>query len=152
MSGKNCDIWYTEILRLIYIQFVLLCNVSHDQASPFCTGQPVFTLAEPGDVIIICGEFNSGVEILKESWEPEQVFTVTKIIQHPNYKPTTVRQHKPLLLRHCSNKDTNLSYSKSNPSPTHLEAIRKICTLAAASFWNFAFSRQLLTLITLARS
>ena len=52
----------------------------------------MFTLAEPKDVVIICGEFNSGVEILTESEEPEQLFTVTKIIQHPNYKPTTVRQ------------------------------------------------------------
>ena len=60
-------------------------------ASPFCTGQPVFVLAEPEDVVIICGEFNSGIEIINESWEPEQVFTVTKIIQHPDYKPTTVR-------------------------------------------------------------
>ena len=63
---------------------------SNFQASPFCTGSPVFSLAEPSDVIIICGEFNSGVEILSESYEPEQVFTVTKIIQHPDYKPTTV--------------------------------------------------------------
>ena len=68
-------------------------------ASPFCTGQPVFVLAEPEDVVIICGEFNSGVEIINESWEPEQVFTVTKIIQHPDYKPTTVRSqnHYPNL-------------------------------------------------------
>ena len=65
-------------------------------ASPFCTGQPVFVLAEPEDVVIICGEFNSGVEIINESWEPEQVFTVTKIIQHPDYKPTSVRQQKTL--------------------------------------------------------
>ena len=68
----------------------LLLLFSNFQASPFCTGSPVFSLAEPSDVIIICGEFNSGVEILSESYEPEQVFTVTKIIQHPDYKPTTV--------------------------------------------------------------
>ena len=61
-------------------------------ASPFCTGQPVFVLAEPEDVVIICGEFNSGIEIINESWEPEQVFTVKKIIQHPDYKPTQVMQ------------------------------------------------------------
>ena len=52
----------------------------------------MFVLAEPEDVVIICGEFNSGVEIINESWEPEQVFTVTKIIQHPDYKPTSVGQ------------------------------------------------------------
>ena len=57
----------------------------------------MFVLAEPEDMVIICGEFNSGVEIINESWEPEQVFTVTKIIQHPDYKPTTVRQQKSLL-------------------------------------------------------
>ena len=54
----------------------------------------MFVLAEPKDVVIICGEFNSGVEIINESREPEQVFTVTKIIQHPDYKPTTVRKQK----------------------------------------------------------
>ena len=79
------------------MQFQFLFNVSIVQSSPFCTGQPVFTLAEPKDVVIICGEFNSGVEILKESWEPEQLFSVTKIIQHPNYKLTTVRQQKTFL-------------------------------------------------------
>ena len=61
-------------------------------ASPFCTGQPVFVLAEPEDMIIVCGEFNSGTEIINESWEPEQIFTVKKIIQHPDYKSTTVRK------------------------------------------------------------
>ena len=64
----------------------------HVKASLFCRGSPVFSLAEPSDFIIICGEFNSGVEILRESSEPEQLFTVTKIIQHPDYKPTTVRR------------------------------------------------------------
>ena len=54
----------------------------------------MFVLAEPEDVVIVCGEFNSGVEIISESWEPEQVFTVTKIIQHPDYKPTSVGQQK----------------------------------------------------------
>ena len=57
----------------------------------------MFVLAEPEDVVIICGEFNSGVEIINESWEPEQVFTVTKIIQHPGYEPTMVGQQKPRL-------------------------------------------------------
>ncbi len=69
-------------------------------ASPFCTGQPVFVLAEPEDMIIVCGEFNSGTEIINESWEPEQVFTVTKIIQHPNYKATTVR-HQTFIQFYC---------------------------------------------------
>ena len=59
----------------------------------------MFVLAEPEDLVIVCGEFNSGVEIINESWEPEQVFTVTKIIQHPDYKPTSVGILKKQALR-----------------------------------------------------
>ena len=77
-------------------------------ASPFCADQPVFVLAEPEDVVIICGEFNSGVEIISESREPEQVFTVTKIIQHPDYKPTKVRQPRVKVKRSDIYKGTRL--------------------------------------------
>ena len=58
----------------------------------------MFVLAEPEDLVIVCGEFNSGVEIINDSSEPEQVFTVTKIIQHPDYKPTTVG---PKIVKPC---------------------------------------------------
>jgi len=55
--------------------------------SPFCTGTPIFTLAESPDLVIACGEYNSGVEILNLSKEPEQIFTITKIVNHPDYQP-----------------------------------------------------------------
>ena len=59
--------------------------------SPFCTGTPIFTLAESPDLVIACGEYNSGVEILNLSKEPEQIFTITKIVNHPDYQPNRVR-------------------------------------------------------------
>ena len=70
----------------------------------------MFTLAEAEDLVIICGEFNSGVEIINESWEPEQVFSVTKIIQHPDYKPTTVGKN----ITHAQFQSHN---SKPSPAP-----------------------------------
>merc|ERR1719394_1895954 len=65
---------------------------SCQKVSPFCTGRPIFTLAEPSDLVISCGDFNSGVEILNLSREPEQIFTVTKIVNHPHYQPNRVRK------------------------------------------------------------
>ena len=59
--------------------------------SPFCTGTPIFTLAESPDLVIACGEYNSGIEILKSSKEPEQIFTITRIVNHPDYQPNRVR-------------------------------------------------------------
>ena len=59
-------------------------------SSPFCTGSPINTLAEPEDLVIVCGEFNSGVQIVSQSEEHEQVFTVKKIVNHPHYNPKRV--------------------------------------------------------------
>ena len=59
-------------------------------SSPFCTGYPINTLAEPEDLVIVCGEFNSGVQIIGQSEEPEQVFTIKKIVNHPHYNPKRV--------------------------------------------------------------
>ena len=71
-------------------------------SSPFCTGSPINTLAEPEDLVIVCGEFNSGVQIVSQSEEHEQVFTVKKIVNHPHYNPKRVGFTKPL----CSLLDT----------------------------------------------
>ena len=60
------------------------------QKSPFCTERPIFTLAEPDDLVVVCGEFNSGIEIIELSREPEQVFTIKKIVNHPHYQPNRV--------------------------------------------------------------
>ena len=40
--------------------------------------------------MIVCGEFSTDVEILSQSHEPEQVFHISKIINHPNYQPNRV--------------------------------------------------------------
>ena len=63
------------------------------QSSPFCGARPKFTLAETKDLIVICGEFRTDVEILEQSRELEQVFMVNKIVNHPNYEPNGVNQH-----------------------------------------------------------
>ena len=60
------------------------------KASPYCTGDPVFTLAEPSDLKIVCGEFDSGVEIVRNSLELEQVFNIKRIVNHPSYQPNRV--------------------------------------------------------------
>ena len=62
---------------------------------PNRTQKPIFTLAEPDDLVVVCGEFNSGVEIIELSKEPEQVFTIKKIVNHPHYKPNRVTTHNP---------------------------------------------------------
>ena len=41
-------------------------------------------------MVIVCGEFNSGVQIQSLSEEHEQVFTVKKISQYPHYNPKRV--------------------------------------------------------------
>ena len=65
--------------------------------SPFCTANPIFTLAEPDDLEIICGEFYSGVEIIQNSVELEQVFKVVRFTNHPSYTPNRrVRNGIPL--------------------------------------------------------
>ena len=76
------------------------------QESPFCTGTPIFTLAEPNDLLIVCGEFSSDVEILKFSKEPEQVFQISRITNHPNYQPnrvTKLHNTKYFLIIHLLN-------------------------------------------------
>ena len=41
-------------------------------------------------IIEVCGEFSSDVEILSKSTEPEKVFQISKIINHPRYQPNRV--------------------------------------------------------------
>ena len=65
-------------------------GAAKDIRSPFCTGSPINTLAEPEDLVIVCGEFNSGVQIISQSEEPDQVFNVKKIVNYPHYKPKRV--------------------------------------------------------------
>ena len=74
---------------LLYFPFL---QVVDRKKSPFCIGRPIFTLAEPDDLEIICGEFSTDVEIIDNSKEPEQVFKVKKIINHPRYQPNRVRK------------------------------------------------------------
>ena len=49
-------------------------------------------MAEPSDLKIVCGEFDSGVEIIRNSVELEQVFNIKRIVNHPNYQPNRVQQ------------------------------------------------------------
>ena len=65
-------------------------GAAKDVRSPFCTGSPINTLAEPEDLVIVCGEFNSGIQIMSQSEEPDQVFTVKKIVNYPHYNPKRV--------------------------------------------------------------
>ena len=65
-------------------------GIFFNQKSPFCGNSPTFTLAQPKDLLIICGEFSSDVEILSKSHEPEQVFHISRITNHPNYQATRV--------------------------------------------------------------
>jgi len=57
-------------------------------ASSYCRGDPIFTLAEAEDLQIVCGEFSvesPEPEII--SGEGEVVLDILKIINHPDYKP-----------------------------------------------------------------
>ena len=49
-------------------------------------------LAEPEDLVIVCGEFDSEVELIWWSWEPDEVFEIIEIINHPRYKPNEVNE------------------------------------------------------------
>ena len=51
------------------------------------------TLAEPEDLVIVCGEFDSGVQIISQSFENEEVFTIKKITNHPRYNPKRVGEN-----------------------------------------------------------
>ena len=52
-------------------------------------------MAEPRDLKIVCGEFNNGVEIVRNSFELEQVFNIKRIVNHPSYQPNRVGKPKP---------------------------------------------------------
>ena len=41
-------------------------------------------------MIVMIMMFNSGVEILSNSAEPEQVFNIKRIVNHPGYQPNRV--------------------------------------------------------------
>ena len=72
------------------------------QSSPFCPEDPddaEFTLAEPEDLVIVCGEFDTDVELIWWSWELEEVFEIVEIINHPRYKPNKVDDRRNA----CSN-------------------------------------------------
>merc|ERR1711874_828498 len=61
--------------------------------TPFCPPTARFTKAEPEDVLIVCGEFDTDVESIITSVEPEEVFKVTEIINHPSYTPNRVAEN-----------------------------------------------------------
>ena len=69
------------------------CRQDQSPGSPFCPENPndaEFTLAEPDDLVIVCGEFDTASELIWWSLEPEEVFKIEEIINHPRYKPNTV--------------------------------------------------------------
>ena len=70
-------------------------NNPYSASSPFCPENPddaEFTLADPEDLVIICGEFDTDVELIWWSYEPEEVFEIVEIINHPQYKPNEVNE------------------------------------------------------------
>ena len=63
------------------------------QGSPFCPKNPddaEFKPAEPADMVIICGEFDTDVELIWWSKEPEVILEIEEIINHPGYTPHQV--------------------------------------------------------------
>ena len=69
------------------------CSQNQSPGSPFCPMNPndaEFTLADPGDLVIVCGEFDTASELIWWSLEPEEVFRIEEIINHPGYRPNTV--------------------------------------------------------------
>ena len=61
--------------------------------SPFCPENPAdaeFKLADPEDLVIVCGEFDTDVELIWWSYEPEEILEIVEIINHPRYKPHEV--------------------------------------------------------------
>ena len=69
-------------------------NNPDNQGSPFCPENPddaEFKLAEPEDLVIVCGEFDTDVELIWWSIDPEEVFKIEEIINHPDYKPHEVQ-------------------------------------------------------------
>ena len=58
------------------------------QTSSYCRGDPIFTLAEPSDLQIVCGEYSvESPEPEITSPETEVVLDILEIINHPDYKP-----------------------------------------------------------------
>jgi len=56
--------------------------------SSYCRGDPIFTLAEPSDLQIVCGEFSVETpEPEISSNEIEIVLDILEIVNHPDYKP-----------------------------------------------------------------
>ena len=47
--------------------------------------------------MIVCGEFNTGVQFIRQSEEKEEVFKITKFTNHPHYKPKGVRYYSILV-------------------------------------------------------
>ena len=45
------------------------------------------------DLEIVCGEYESTVEIVSDSRDVEEVFQITEIVNHPNYKPNKVHYY-----------------------------------------------------------
>ena len=68
-------------------------NNPNSNGSPFCprnANDAEFKLAEPDDLVIVCGEFDAEVELIWWSLEPEEVLEIEEIINHPRYKPNEV--------------------------------------------------------------
>ena len=68
-------------------------NNPNSNGSPFCprnANDAEFKLAEPDDLVIVCGEFDTEVELIWWSLEPEEVLEIEEIINHPRYKPNEV--------------------------------------------------------------
>ena len=66
---------------------------AENTGNPFCPENPAdaeFKLADPDDLVIICGEFDTDVELIWWSSEAEEVFKIIEIINHPRYKPHEV--------------------------------------------------------------
>jgi len=58
------------------------------KTSSYCRGDPIFTLAEPSDLQIVCGEYSvESPEPEITSPETEVVLDILEIINHPDYKP-----------------------------------------------------------------
>ena len=80
-----------EVNGAIYVNQTSWPHVLNLQGkTPFCPPTARFTKAEPEDVLIVCGEFDTDVESIITSVEPEEVFKVTEIINHPSYTPNRV--------------------------------------------------------------
>ena len=72
-----------SLSELGYVKVIILF-----QTSSYCRGEPIFTLAEPSDLQIVCGEHSvQSPEPEITSPEHERVLDILEIINHPDYKP-----------------------------------------------------------------